>query len=183
MKPSYIFVIGLLFTNIIFAQSSSAEVQAFFKTTYNASIRTHSATELPRWIDFPTPLSHLAGANSTEKAAAFLEAYHALWPLDHTPGSAFVHRATRQDAAGNIHVRMEQFYRGHPVFDGHLYFHFDERGDLKRLNGVVLPTANLEEHTVLALPDILDRCRLLLQKDYKIIPFPFYLKCLKKTTE
>lgn len=89
-----------------------------------------------------------ATQDATRRALTFLENYGALMGI-HNPAAELDVTKVVQDEVGATHVRMEQRYRGLPVFGAEIVVHMDDRG-ITALNGTYVPAIELSTSPTLS---------------------------------
>ncbi|MHB1381471.1 MAG: M4 family metallopeptidase [Thermoleophilia bacterium] len=81
----------------------------------------------------------VAGANGPEEAAyAFLDTNRGLYAMKE-PRAELLVRDTESDSLGMSHVRLDQVYRGIPVYGADLAVHVDASGNISAVNGKYIP--------------------------------------------
>ena len=86
----------------------------------------------------------VAGAQrKSEHATAFLKANGNAFGL-RDPASELKLVGERRDQLGDTRVNYAQVYRGVPVFGATLSAHYDKQGNLKAVNGLIVPDINLD---------------------------------------
>ena len=76
------------------------------------------------------------------KSLAFLREYEEAFGLTDADSQLTLEHE-RRDPQGGVHLTFHQTYQGVPVFAGVLKTHFDPAGDLRAVNGVVVPAIEL----------------------------------------
>jgi Zn-dependent metalloprotease len=115
-------------------------------------VNLHASTGAARFIGFekggPPRFAARGGRSPRKAAAAFLAAHKSAFGLT-DPATELSLRRLSRDQYRHHHVRYRQRHRGLAVFGGQLDFHFDAKGDLTSVSGVVIP-----EITVSATPGV-----------------------------
>lgn len=68
----------------------------------------------------------------------------------------FMPRQITRDALGQVHVRMDQYYRGLPVFGDQLITHMDSKGNLLSINGTLARPYGIEIEPTLSAKQALE---------------------------
>lgn len=113
-------------------------------TDHQAQVSLHPATGVARFVRIPPDSLQRpwVGAAAEEQASAFLQEFGALFGLNEPSAElSFLARAT--DTLGMTHLSYTQSHQGVPVFASTLRFHFDAAGQLRAINGMVLPALAL----------------------------------------
>ncbi len=139
MNKVFILLLCSLFLYTASAQSNQKEfVQSFIKET-SATVSYHRATEVPNFIRFSTENAlQLSGTTIEEKVINFLTKYAKVFGIS-DPEKELVFRSLEKDNIGFQHLEFQQEYKGVPIYDGFLKFHFDNRKNLRSINGVFIP--------------------------------------------
>jgi Zn-dependent metalloprotease len=153
MKNYLLIIPVLLFcTRIAWSQTSTrAEIEAFAANT-GAVPTIDSATTSLSFLRFPYPRAlQLTGADAREKSLNFVTQYKNLFGL--RPGvDELQFREQKVDVFLLDHVTLQQTYKGVPVWDGVMKFHYDINKGLTAVNGnyisgiKVNPVPTLAQH-------------------------------------
>ena len=87
------------------------------------------------------------------KSDAFFAQSSALFGLDSTTTALTLTTSTR-DSYGYTLVSYQEVYRGVPIFGGILRSHFNDAGQLTAVNGVAIPTINLNHSKFNTVPTL-----------------------------
>ncbi|GGB79518.1 M4 family metallopeptidase [Dyadobacter sediminis] len=139
-----VLLFSLLFCAVqSFAQSAvQNQVQAFAART-GATATIDKATGSLNYLRFPVGKAYkLAGGKPEQKAMAFIQQNSGMMAVKQNMDT-YVVKETRKDNYGMEHVVLQQFYKGVPVYDGKLKFHFNVNNDLASLNGNFVPVVKL----------------------------------------
>lgn len=140
MSKNYIIIFLLLFTiHNSLAQESTLkamdQLQAISQAnvTYNKNLRT------PGFVKFPIqrPFS-LKGKTIKDKVHNFLGTYKSIYAITDIDAS-LKDPVMTTDIYGLKHYVLQQHYKGVPVYDAELKFHFNKNEDLNAINGNIIP--------------------------------------------
>ncbi|MFT7331600.1 MAG: bacillolysin, partial [Roseivirga sp.] len=141
-------LVSLFTSSFVFAQKI-VEVKDMFVKATNAKITSEKGSERVRFIKFPIGNSLvIRGSSLEEKSINFLEENKAVYGLQSVKNSLFFEKE-ELDSHGLKNVSFKQYYKGVPVFDGGLKFHYNSTGKLNSVNGNVFPFIKLN-----ATPDL-----------------------------
>jgi bacillolysin len=141
-------LVSLFTSSFVFAQKI-VEVKDMFVKATNAKITSEKGSERVRFIKFPIGNSLVVrGSSLEEKSINFLEENKAVYGLQSVKNSLFFEKE-ELDSHGLKNVSFKQYYKGVPVFDGGLKFHYNSTGKLNSVNGNVFPFIKLN-----ATPDL-----------------------------
>ncbi|GGB78728.1 hypothetical protein GCM10011325_02830 [Dyadobacter sediminis] len=123
-------------------QNRIREIQTFSART-GAIPAFSKATGSVSMLRFPAANAlKLEGADPKEKAFAFLKQNPQLFAI--RPGQdVYLFKKSNVDNYGLTHVELQQYYKGIPVFDGTLRFHFNKSHALSSVNGNFIPVGDL----------------------------------------
>lgn len=118
------------------------------ETRGKVHIKTNRATRKVDflWLDHNSPgdLSrHATALTKRERSNAFLKDTGAVFGL-RDPDSELTGASETTDEIGGTHIRFDQVYKGVPVFGGTLRSHFDGSGNLRAINGTIIPDIDLD---------------------------------------
>jgi Zn-dependent metalloprotease len=106
-----------------------------FVTKTGAIPTIDKATNSLNFLRFPAGHAlKLDGITTREKAFSFLKQNGSLFALKQDDDT-FSMKKTETDTYGKSHVIMQQHFKGVPVWDGTLKFHFNKNNELTVLNG------------------------------------------------
>lgn len=121
-----------------------------FATTNNAKIAINETTGTPSFITFSNDEGiKIKGTTAREKVYNFLEENANMYGLK-SVSKELVLKETVTDNYGLKHTSLEQFYKGVPVFDGTLRFHFNDNKEISSINGNVVSIGELNSEPKLA---------------------------------
>lgn len=103
-----------------------------------AVISLHPATGRVRFVKLPSSSLKLLGNSPNQVAESFFRDYGEALGLG-DPTQELLLRSSSLDDLGSTHLNFDQVYRGIPVFAGHIKVHFDPRGNLRVVNGTIIP--------------------------------------------
>lgn len=123
-------------------QTREAMVSSFAKQT-NAKVSVSENSGIPNFIKFsPSSALRIQGGTPAQKAYNFLEANKGLFQLDQVNEELRIQKQGI-DNYGLKNVSLQQEYKGVPVFDGVLRFHYDASENLTAVNGNIIPAKGL----------------------------------------
>ena len=130
-----IILVILCYIQVSFAQDKSkSEIDAFAAKT-GAVATFDKATNSISFLRFPASKTFKqTGSSTDQKALYFLSENKSLFvqeSADHT----FLAKDKKKDSHGYEHVAMQQYFKGVPVFDGVMKFHFNRNVELESING------------------------------------------------
>ena len=144
MKKNYVSLIVLLFAiHILQAQDPASKATANLQATTQAVVTFNKNLRTPGFIQFPilTP-QRLTGNTIKEKVHNFLNTYKAIYTITDVNAS-LQDVELKTDNYGLKHFVMQQYYKGVPVYDAELKFHFNKNEDLNAINGNIIPDINI----------------------------------------
>lgn len=151
----------LCLTTVVNAQQKP--IQNFAKTN-NAKI-TLSEQGTPKFIRFTNKNKALrvAGDRPSQKAVRFLNNNKALFGF-HTISEELKLKSSKKDNYGLNHTLFQQEYKGIPVFDGMLRFHFNVNNAIAAINGNVIPITSLNTVPKLSKSEAVNKALTVLEK-------------------
>ncbi|WP_082504504.1 M4 family metallopeptidase [Chryseobacterium sp. Leaf313] len=112
-----------------------------FAADTKAQISFNSNTATPNFIIFPQAEKiQLKGSTALEKAQSFIQENFGIFNLESPQDLVLVKEFI--DNYGLKNVVYAQTYKGVPVFDGVLKFHFNRNEELTSINGNIIPDIN-----------------------------------------
>lgn len=142
MKKNHILLIVLiLIWTIQISKAQEPALQAINKlqAASQAKITLNNNIQTPRFIKFPLNKSYtLKGSNIKEKVTNFLNTYKAIYSIANVDES-LKDGLTTTDMYGLKHYVLQQYYKGVPIYDAELKFHFDKNENLNSINGNIIP--------------------------------------------
>lgn len=125
------------------AQQERASIISDFSNSKNAEVSINETTKTPDFIQFSADKAlKLQGATAADKVYGFLADNANMYGITSVSEELKL-KETIIDDYGLTHTTLEQFYKGVPVFDGKLRFHFNDNKEVSSINGNVIPTAKL----------------------------------------
>jgi bacillolysin len=120
-----------------------------FKNFTQAEITLNKNLGIPSFIKFPLnqPLT-LNGNSLKDKVDYFLKTNKNIYAIENV-NEAFTDGTIKIDNYGLKHYVVKQNYKGVPVYDAELRFHFNRNESLNSINGNTIPSININ-----AIPDI-----------------------------
>ena len=120
----------------------NTEIDAFAAKT-GAVITVDKATNSINFLRFPaTKTFNQTGGSTDQKVLSFLAENKGLFTTQ-SDESSFITKGKKKDSHGFEHVLMQQYFKGVPVFDGLMKFHFNENVELASINGNFIPIDKL----------------------------------------
>ena len=112
----------------------NTEIDAFAAKT-GAVVTIDKATNSLNFLRFPAAKTFKqTGGSTDQKALSFLAENKGLFAMQPDDNS-FINKGKKKDSHGFEHVLMQQYFKGVPVFDGLMKFHFNENVELVSING------------------------------------------------
>ena len=159
MKAFKFLLIGVLLSSTLISAQDTRKSISEFQIKTQATITVNETSGIPEFIKFPSanPLE-LKGNTIVNKAFNFLETNKGIYNID-SENDIFNVEKTEVDEYGLKHLILNQEYKGVPVYDGKLHFHFNEQEKLTSINGnyistiklIVEPSLNKSEANIIAL--------------------------------
>ncbi len=119
------------------------------KTEGSAVVTVKKSTSTPSFMRFQNPKGlALTGKQAKDKAAEFLKKNYKAFNLQ--SAEDMVYASERVDKNGLKTVIYKQFYKGIPVYDGGLKFHFNQNTDLTAINGFPIQNIKLSPNPVIS---------------------------------
>ena len=103
-----------------------------------AVVSVHPATGAVRFVRLATPPAVAPGATAQAQTEAFLAAHGTAFGLKDASGQLRF-EDSKTDSLGFTHLTYRQTHEGVPVFAGILKAHFDAAGQLRVVNGTIVP--------------------------------------------
>jgi Zn-dependent metalloprotease len=127
-------VIILFFGYFANAQDAQKSIERL-KSQNNVSVTINDRTGLAEFVRFPIGNAmSLQGATLKEKTFSFLQNHKAIYNIE-SVDQEMVFDKIQTDNYGLKNVILKQVYKGVPVFDGQLRFHFNSNNKLTSING------------------------------------------------
>lgn len=126
---------------ITFSSKSQDKKKAIdeFKNETNAIVTINNATGLAEFVRFPIRNElTLKGATLQQKSFSFLLNHKTIYDIVSVE-QTLIFDKVQTDNYGLKHVILRQTYKGVPVFDGQLRFHFNANQKLNAVNGNYIP--------------------------------------------
>lgn len=124
----------LLLGFITKAQNAQTDITRL-KNESNAIVTLNNGTGLAGFVRFPNGSEmSLNGATLQQKANSFLQEYKAIYNIE-SIDQTLTFDKVKTDNYGFDNVIFKQLYKGVPVFDGELRFHFNSNKKLTSING------------------------------------------------
>jgi Zn-dependent metalloprotease len=157
-------------------EANDSELKSFLNKTGGKPSYSKATGNL-NFMRFPKSKAFLMPkGKSSEKMLSFLQENVGIFSTKKN-ADKFQLKTENKDKFGLEHATSQQYYKGVPVFDGLLNFHFDREGNLASFNGNYIdidklnpvPTISKEFAEAAALKEVDGN-------DYQITGFPLYVK-------
>ena len=144
MKKTYLLLIALIFaTHLSKAQDTASKAVASLQAKTQAIVTLNKNLQTPEFIKFPMRNPYrLEGNTIKAKVNSFLNTYKAMYTITDVNASLKDGEITT-DVYGLKHFVLKQYYKGVPVFDAELKFHFNKNEDLNSINGNIISNINI----------------------------------------
>ena len=144
MKKTYLLLIALIFaTHLSKAQDTASKAVASLQAKTQAIVTLNKNLQTPEFIKFPMRNPYrLEGNTIKAKVNSFLNTYKAMYTITDVNTSLKDGEITT-DVYGLKHFVLKQYYKGVPVFDAELKFHFNKNEDLNSINGNIISNINI----------------------------------------
>lgn len=135
--------VAAAFISTVNAQQNKTAVVSNFAANANARVTVNEDSGIPKFIKFsPNSALRVSGTTTTQKTFNFLEENKSMFDLESVSEALKLQRKTI-DQYGLENISLQQEYKGVPVFDGVLRFHYDSSANLTAVNGNVLSISKL----------------------------------------
>jgi Zn-dependent metalloprotease len=136
MKKIFILLIFSVLANVKgFAQGKNPEAISEFVSKTNSDIKYDKVTGSINVIRFQYGKEYKStSGNPEQKALAFMQNNEKMFAFAKTKDSYTVKKSLKNNI-GNDRVELQHYYKGVPVFDGLVKFHFNKMGDISSVNG------------------------------------------------
>ncbi|PQB06169.1 bacillolysin [Polaribacter filamentus] len=144
MKKSYLLLIAFIFTIYTSkAQDTASKAIADLQATTQAIVTLNKNLQTPGFIKFPMLSPYrLEGNTIKAKVNSFLNTYKSIYTITDVDAS-LKDAEISTDVYGLQHFVLKQYYKGVPVFDAELKFHFNKNEDLNSINGNIISNINI----------------------------------------
>lgn len=135
----------VLILTTLFATSQESTKKAIdnFKKSTSATISINKNLDNPSFVKFPISKPYaLKGNNLKEKVNGFLTQNKTIYAIENVAES-FDSGVIETDNYGLKRYIIKQHYKGVPVYDSELRFHFNKNEELNTINGNIIPNINL----------------------------------------
>ena len=130
----------LTVASLLATAQKSNDITRFAADT-NATVTISTSTSTPSFITFSDSKKvQLRGENVSLKAQNFIHEHYGIFSLNSPQDLVLVKEFT--DNYGLKNVIFAQIYKGIPVYDGVLKFHFNKNEELTSINGNIIPDIN-----------------------------------------
>lgn len=136
--------ISLFLMGAVNAQNKTKIAINNFAESSKAKVSMNKSTGTPKFIRFSKdePLA-IEGATAKDKVLNFLKSNTTMFGLENILDEMKL-KQTITDKYGLKQTTLQQQYKGVPVFDGVLRFHFNKENNITSINGNVVPVNNLQ---------------------------------------
>ena len=144
MKKRYFLLIVFIFTiHLSKAQDTASKAVANLQATTQAIVTLNKNLQTPGFIKFPMRNPYrLEGNTIKAKVNSFLNTYKSIYKIS-TIDASLKDGEITTDVYGLKHFVLKQYYKGVPVFDAELKFHFNKNEDLNSINGNIISDINI----------------------------------------
>jgi len=144
MKKNYLLLFSFIFTiHISTAQDTASKAVANLEAKTQAIVTLNKNLQTPGFIKFPMRNPYqLEGNTIKAKVNSFLNTYKSIYKITDIDTSLKDGEMTT-DVYGLKHFVLKQYYKGVPVFDAELKFHFNKNEDLNSINGNIISDINI----------------------------------------
>ena len=144
MNKSYLLLIAFIFaTHLSKAQDTASKAVANLQATTQAIVTLNKNLQTPGFIKFPMRNPYrLEGNTIKAKVNSFLNTYKSIYKIS-TIDASLKDGEITTDVYGLKHFVLKQYYKGVPVFDAELKFHFNKNEDLNSINGNIISDINI----------------------------------------
>jgi Zn-dependent metalloprotease len=137
-----LFTIFLLPLIVKSQENTQKAINAFQKTS-DAKISLNKNLNIPNFISFPVNKPYTLKGNSLkEKVNDFLVKNKSIYAIENV-NESLKDGTIKTDNYGLKHYTLKQYYKGIPVYDSELRFHFNKNEQLNSINGNIIPEINL----------------------------------------
>ncbi|MCF8272333.1 MAG: M4 family metallopeptidase [Flavobacteriaceae bacterium] len=145
MKKTTLITLTLLFTSLfVISQESTKKSIDNFKKNTQANISINKNLNIPSFIKFPNNKPLVLNGNTIKnKVDNFLIANKNMYAIKNVSES-FNSGIIKTDNYGLKHYIVQQYYKGVPIYDSELRFHFNKNEELNSINGNIIPDINLD---------------------------------------
>lgn len=144
MKKTTLLLIGLVFVSLCAtSQENTQKAINDFAKKSQAKISFNKNLETPNFIKFPLNKAYtLAGKSLKEKASNFLSQNKSMYAIADA-NESLKDGIAKTDNYGLKQYTVKQYFKGVPVFDSELRFHFDKNENLTSINGTIISDINV----------------------------------------
>lgn len=145
MKKFTLFSIGLIFCSLLSHSQNLNKALNDFQSKTQATITFNKNLEAPGFIKFPLNKElYVAGKTVKEKAHNFLLENKTVYGISNLDETLPPNGEIKIDNYGLKHYETKQFYKGVPVYDSGLKFHFNKYDNITSVNGNIISDINLD---------------------------------------
>lgn len=135
MKKFTLFITVAFLINFALRAQEAQKAISELKNNVHGIITLNDHSGLVEFVRFPSGNAMaLNGATLPQKAFAFLQRYKAIYNIEDVNQTLLLEKE-ETDNYGFKYVVLKQIYKGVPVFDGQLRFHFNRENKLTAING------------------------------------------------
>ena len=144
MKKTILLILVLVFVDLSVNSQNTNRVLNSFQQETNATVKFQKNIPTPSLVSFPANNSlSLKGKSIEDKVANFLATNQSIYAINSTD-QTLSDGVTKTDNYGFKHHTLKQHYKGVPVYDGQLKFHFDKNENLRSINGTIISDISLD---------------------------------------
>ncbi len=143
MKKIHLLSFCALFSgSFLFAQQRQKSISEFQNKT-QAKVTVNENYGTAEFVRFPSNNAlKIEGNTLYDKAVNFLDANKSIYNMDDSTNK-FAIKKEETDSYGLKNILIQQEYKGVPVYDGKLRFHFNHQDDLTSVNGNYIPNIKI----------------------------------------
>jgi Zn-dependent metalloprotease len=128
----------------VIAQENTQKAINTFAKKSQAKISFNKNLETPNFIKFPLNKAFvLSGVTLDEKVNTFLSENKAIYAIKDI-NESLKDGKSKTDNYGLKHYTLKQYFKGVPVFDSELRFHFDKNENLASINGNIITDIDID---------------------------------------
>ena len=145
MKKNTLLFLGLSSVGLLSYSQNINEALNSFKNETHAIITMNKNLEVPGFIKLPANKAlSVQGKSIREKAFNFLLENKEIYAIQNLKETISTEGVLKTDNYGLKHYHVNQFYKGIPVFEGGLRFHFNKDENITSINGTIIPDIQLD---------------------------------------
>jgi len=145
MRKNTILLIFLVSSgSLLYTQNFKKTINSFINET-QAIITINKNLKVPGFIKLPVNKAlSVQGSSVKEKTYNFLIQNKGIYAIQNIEETLSPEGVLKTDNYGLKHYHVKQFYKGIPVFEGGLRFHFNKYENITSINGIIIPDIQLD---------------------------------------